>query len=116
MATASRGQTVNDLPTTRRRAAAQRQVPVRPAEPAVQRAALLPVAGLLFLSGMCGLIFQVAWFREFRLLFGASTAASSAVLAVFMGGLGVGNAVLGKRADRARALWPYTRCWNSRSP
>ena len=51
---------------------------------------------------MCGLIFQVAWFREFRLVFGASTAASSAVLAVFMGGLGLGNAVLGKWADRVR--------------
>jgi predicted membrane-bound spermidine synthase len=63
---------------------------------------MVPVAGLLFLSGMCGLIFQVSWFREFRLLFGASTAASSAVLAVFMGGLGIGSAVLGKRADRAR--------------
>jgi predicted membrane-bound spermidine synthase len=65
------------------------------------RMALAPVAGLLLLSGMCGLIYQVSWFREFRLLFGASTAASSAVLAVFMGGLGLGNAVLGKRADRA---------------
>ena len=52
---------------------------------------------------MCGLVFQVSWFREFRLVFGASTAASSAVLAVFMGGLGIGNAVLGKRADRARS-------------
>ena len=52
---------------------------------------------------MCALIFQVSWFREFRLVFGASTAASSAVLAVFMGGLGIGNAVLGKRADRARS-------------
>ena len=60
------------------------------------------VAGLLFLSGMCGLIFQVSWFREFRLVFGASTAASSAVLAVFMGGLGIGNAVLGKRADQSK--------------
>src|SRR5208283_3988197 len=48
-------------------------------------------------------IFQASWIREFRLVFGASTAASSAVLAVFMGGLGIGNAVLGKRADRARS-------------
>jgi predicted membrane-bound spermidine synthase len=63
---------------------------------------MAPVVGLLFLSGMCGLVFQVSWFREFRLLFGASTAASSAVLAVFMGGLGIGSAVLGNRADRAR--------------
>ena len=81
----------------------QRQVPTLSANLPGQRAALAAVAGLLFLSGMCGLIFQVSWFREFRLVFGASTAASSAVLAVFMGGLGIGNAVLGKRADRARS-------------
>lgn len=54
---------------------------------------------LLFGSGACALIYQVAWFRELRLIFGASTAASAAVLAVFMGGLGIGGAVLGKRAD-----------------
>ena len=59
------------------------------------------VAGLLFCSGACALVFQVAWFREFRLVFGASTAASAAVLAIFMGGLGLGNALLGRRADRA---------------
>lgn len=57
------------------------------------------VAALLFFSGACALVYQVAWFRELRLIFGASTAASAAVLAVFMGGLGVGGAVLGKRAD-----------------
>ena len=57
------------------------------------------VAALLFLSGACALVYQVAWFRELRLVFGASTAASAAVLAVFMGGLGVGGALLGRRAD-----------------
>ena len=102
MATANRGQPVSDMPMTHRPAAAKRQVLARPADPPTPRAALVPVAGLLFLSGMCGLIFQVSWFREFRLVFGASAAASSAVLAVFMGGLGIGSAVLGKRADRAR--------------
>jgi spermidine synthase len=61
----------------------------------------LPV--LLFLSGLAGLVFQVAWFREFRLVFGSSTAASAAVTAVFMGGLGVGSAVLGRRVDRSRS-------------
>lgn len=68
---------------------------------------VLPVAGLLFLSGMCALVFQVVWFREFRLVFGASTAASAAVMAVFMGGLGLGNLVLGRRVDRAAnpLLW-----------
>jgi spermidine synthase len=59
------------------------------------------VCALLFASGACALVYQVAWFRALRLIFGASTAASAAVLAVFMGGLGVGGAILGKRADRA---------------
>ncbi|HYK05506.1 MAG TPA: fused MFS/spermidine synthase [Thermoanaerobaculia bacterium] len=59
------------------------------------------VAGLLFFSGACALIYQTAWMRQFRLIFGASTFATAAVLAVFMGGLGLGSAVLGKRADRA---------------
>src|SRR3954469_11857808 len=58
------------------------------------------VAALLFGSGFCALIYQVAWLRELRLVFGASTAASAAVLAVFMGGLGLGGALLGRRASR----------------
>ena len=57
--------------------------------------------GLLLLgSGACALIYQTVWLREFRLIFGASTAASAAVLAIFMGGLGLGSALLGRRADR----------------
>ncbi|MDB4971405.1 MAG: Spermidine synthase [Myxococcales bacterium] len=59
------------------------------------------VALLLFGSGMCALIYQVAWLRELRLVFGASTAASAAVLAVFMGGLGAGGLVFGRRAAAA---------------
>lgn len=39
--------------------------------------------------------------RELRLVFGATTASVAAVLAIFMGGLGLGSAVLGKLADRA---------------
>ena len=59
------------------------------------------VALLLFGSGMTALIYQVAWMRELRLVFGISTAASAAVLAIFMGGLGVGGWILGRRADAA---------------
>ena len=57
------------------------------------------VAGLLFFSGLCALIYQTVWLRQFRLIFGASTFATGAVLAIFMGGLGIGSALLGKRAD-----------------
>ena len=66
---------------------------------------LTRVSLLLFGSGLCALIYQTTWLREFRLIFGASTAASAAVLAIFMGGLGLGSMVLGKRSDhRANAL------------
>ncbi len=59
------------------------------------------VAGLLFLSGVCALVYQIGWLRELRLVFGASTAATAVVLAVFMGGLGLGGLLFGRRADRS---------------
>ena len=61
----------------------------------------LRVGLLLFGSGLAALVYQVAWIREFRLIFGASTAATAAVLAVFIGGLGAGGLLLGGRADRS---------------
>jgi spermidine synthase len=68
------------------------------------------VAALLFGSGLCALVYQVAWLRELRLVFGASTSASAAVLAVFMGGLGAGGLWLGKRVGRrARPLALYAQ-------
>jgi spermidine synthase len=58
------------------------------------------VGSLLCGSGFCALVYQIGWLREFRLIFGASTAASAAVLAIFIGGLGIGSLLLGPRADR----------------
>jgi len=58
------------------------------------------VAMFLLGSGFAALVYQTAWERMLRLVFGASTAASSAVLAIFLGGLGAGGYVLGKRAER----------------
>jgi spermidine synthase len=48
------------------------------------------------------LIYEIAWLRMLRLVFGASTGASAAVLAIFLGGLGFGGLLLGRRADRSR--------------
>jgi hypothetical protein len=58
------------------------------------------VATLLFGSGLAALVYQTAWQRMLSLVFGATTAASSAVLAVFLGGLGLGGWLLGGRAER----------------
>jgi spermidine synthase len=57
------------------------------------------VAVLLWGSGFCALFYQTAWQRLFRLCFGASTAASAAVLAIFLGGLGAGGLLIGRRAQ-----------------
>ncbi|MEM1029600.1 MAG: fused MFS/spermidine synthase [Myxococcota bacterium] len=57
------------------------------------------VALLVGASGFCGLAYQVVWFRAFRYVFGASTSATAVVLAVFMGGLGLGAAWFGRRAE-----------------
>jgi MFS family permease len=54
----------------------------------------------LFFSGFCALVYQVAWLRELRLIFGASTAASAAVLAVFMAGLGFGGLWFGRKSEQ----------------
>ncbi len=57
---------------------------------------------LLFGSGFCALIYQMTWLRILRLVFGSSTSASSAVLAIFMGGLGLGAWLFGHRADASK--------------
>jgi spermidine synthase len=68
------------------------------------------VALLLFGSGFCALVYQTTWLREFRLFFGVSTAASAAVLGVFMAGLGVGGIILGRRSEnKARPLAFYAK-------
>jgi predicted membrane-bound spermidine synthase len=81
-----------DRPALKTAAAEPRPLSISPA--------VWAIAPLLFGSGFCALIYQIAWQREFRLIFGASTAASAAVVAVFMGGLGLGGWVIGPRADR----------------
>ena len=65
---------------------------------------------LLFGSGFCALVYQTTWLREFRLVFGSSTAATAAVIGVFMAGLGVGGIILGKRSEtKAQPLAFYAK-------
>jgi predicted membrane-bound spermidine synthase len=58
-------------------------------------------AAFLFCSGFCALTYQVAWTRELRVVFGASTPATAAAMAIFMGGLLTGSLVFARRAGRA---------------
>jgi len=64
------------------------------------RAAL--ILGLFTLSGFAGLAYELIWTKKLSLIFGVTTGAITTVLAAFMGGLALGSALLGARADRSR--------------
>ncbi len=60
------------------------------------------VFALFFISGACGLIYEVVWSRMMMLIFGRSVLAVGTVLAAFMSGIALGSYLLGKYADRSR--------------
>src|SRR5262245_61897390 len=55
---------------------------------------------LFFLSGISGLLYEVAWTRLLHLLFGDTVLAISTVLAAFMAGLALGSFWSGRYVDR----------------
>ena len=56
--------------------------------------------GLFFVSGACGLIYQVVWSRLLVFVFGGTTFASSTAVACFMGGLALGSFLAGRYGGR----------------
>jgi len=54
------------------------------------------------LSGASGLVYEVVWTRLLSLTFGVTVFATSAVLAAYMAGLGLGSWLVGRHADRLR--------------
>jgi spermidine synthase len=68
-------------------------MPIRPA-----------VLMLFFLSGASALVYEVVWMRQLVLVFGATTYATSTVLAAYMGGLALGSHACGRLADRSSRL------------
>lgn len=69
---------------------------------------LLAVFFFFFISGACGLLYQVVWTRKLVLLFGTTSYALSTVLSVFFLGLGLGSLWGGRLADRThRPLYLY---------
>lgn len=57
---------------------------------------------LFFLSGLASLANEVVWFKYLNLTFGATTAATATLLAVFMAGLAIGSSFGGKVAVRLK--------------
>ena len=63
-------------------------------------ALFLPV--IFFLSGAAGLVFEMIWFYRCGLVFGSTVWAAGLTLSSFMGGLAIGNGLVGLLADRIR--------------
>lgn len=63
------------------------------------------MAGLFFLSGACGLIYEMAWTRMLTVVAGGATRALTAVLVAYMSGLALGSFLAGRWVDR-RGLRP----------
>ena len=57
---------------------------------------------LFFCSGTTALVYEVVWSKYLSQMFGSTIQAQTVVLAVFMGGLALGNYIFGKKADRLR--------------
>ena len=57
---------------------------------------------VFFASGASALVFEMLWFRQAGLALGSSIWASSLVLAAFMAGLGIGNALAAQGGARVR--------------
>src|SRR5262245_49397977 len=91
-----------------RRAERSRATPaaaLAPPSVTIWRALLL---ALFFLSGVSGLLYEVAWTRMLHLLFGDTVLAVSTVLASFMAGLALGSFWVGRSIDhRPRVLTLY---------
>jgi len=64
------------------------------------RAIVFGILVCFFFSGAAGLIYQVAWSKALGLIFGHTVYAIATVLAVFMGGLALGSAWLGRWCER----------------
>jgi len=58
------------------------------------------ISVVFFLSGCSALIFETIWFRTASIVLGSSIWSAAAVLMAFMGGLGLGNALMALRGDR----------------
>ncbi|MCU0294189.1 MAG: fused MFS/spermidine synthase, partial [Thermoanaerobaculaceae bacterium] len=68
-----------------------------------RRGSWLALGFVFFLSGAAGLVDQTAWTRLFEGVFGHTVHTTAAVLAAFMGGLGLGAFLGGRLADRCPA-------------
>lgn len=59
---------------------------------------------LFFISGFSGLIYQVMWNRQFKLILGSSIVSVSIIVAIFMLGLLLGSWWIGKKLEAKKSI------------
>jgi spermidine synthase len=57
---------------------------------------------IFFLSGFLSILYEVLWLRFFTFSLGSTTKSVSAITAVFMLGIAIGNFIIGRRVDSAK--------------
>src|SRR3954452_4721653 len=62
----------------------------------------MSIAAAFCISGAAGLVFEVVWFHRAGLVLGNSALSTSIVLASFMAGIALGNALVGWRGGTVR--------------
>lgn len=67
-----------------------------------QRAPILLVSVLFFLSGAAGLMYQTVWVRLLELYFGVTLTAITLIVSAYMAGLGLGSMLGGRIAGKSR--------------
>lgn len=67
---------------------------------------MFAIVVLFFLSGFCGLTYEVLWVRWLTPLFGNTVYAVSAVLCAYMGGLALGSLYFGRLIERKSQIEP----------
>ena len=60
------------------------------------------IGALLFLSGTAALIYQLLWIKQLSLVVGVDVYAVTTAVSAFFGGLAVGSAIFGRKAESAR--------------
>jgi len=69
---------------------------------------------LFFGSGATALIYEVIWSKYLSQMFGSTIQAQTVVLAVFMGGLALGNHLFGRKRTVISRLCACMGCWKPR--
>jgi spermidine synthase len=77
------------------------------AESGIRRKGSVALLGIFFTSGISALLYQIVWLKYLGLIFGNTVYAAATLIAVFLGGLGLGAFLFSRSAFGRRPLMWY---------